>query len=153
MNRIQFVDSVILSGWNFLWVVHKHRWIVLKSLRTINSCLCCKQRDLVVEMNELLNVSLLEQASPGYRYHEYEFDQRKSSAESRVRCFNHRSYALFWTLIQRQEMTVYKIWMAFRVFTDSDVILGFHFNDFLVFLSRQWLCCQAQFYPRNGFCY
>ena len=34
-------------------------------------------------------------------------------------------------------MTGYTILMIFQVCTDSDVILGFYFNDFLVLLSRQ----------------
>ena len=44
----------------------------------VGLCSCCKQHDLIVEMNGLLNVILFEQTSPAH-------SERKSSAESLVR--------------------------------------------------------------------
>ena len=54
-------------------------------LCTVDLCLYRKQRDLIVEVNQLLNVISLGQTSPHHSYHE--FPPRKPSVESLVGCF------------------------------------------------------------------
>ena len=58
-------------------------------------------------MNRLLIIILFKQTSPGYSYREYEFDRRKSSAESRVRCFVHQSLCVLRLTIIRWKENVF----------------------------------------------
>ena len=90
-----------------------------------------KQRQLIVEMNRLLNVILCKQTSTGRSYHDNEFDRRKSSAESRVRCFNRGLLRIGFKYV-----SVTKTWIFTKFTGMSDVVLVLIFTSMTLTVER-----------------